>query len=72
MENSGYGIIGKVCSAKKCDHGGVKQPYSSFYKSKKSRDGYQSSCKDCLQRRRDEIGREKGGMFSLNNLIFGH
>ena len=40
----------KICSNPDCIHGGKPQPISNFGKHKKSKDGYNWRCKDCIRK----------------------
>lgn len=53
-------MIGKVCTSKKCEHHGQKQPYENFFKRPgTTKDGYHSECKDCMRIRTKEAGRKR-------------
>ena len=48
----------KICSNKKCIHGGKPQPLSNFNKNKNHKDGYTSNCKDCIKKQKDKYYQE--------------
>lgn len=43
----------KICTKKSCKHKGELQPTGNFYKQIRNKDGFASTCKDCLQETRD-------------------
>jgi len=52
----------KTCSRADCEHGGVKQPVTNFYRKNSSTDGLCGYCKDCcdtLSTRYEENNKEK-------------
>lgn len=61
----------RVCSLKRCKHGGKPQPESNFHKKKIARSGYHSQCKDCMRETNDRYNAKQRAANDWLKIIIG-